>query len=285
MTHAGESSARRAVRAVLREPLLQFALLAAVPFAVHGAIETDPPREPIVLSDALVDELALRMTERTGGDPTSLDRDALIDGFRREEALYREARRLGLDRGDPIVRRRLVQKLEFLLESEVELPEPDEETLARYHAEHADAFRDEARARFEQVYFGGDDAAGRARAVLDELGPNAEASEVIARGDAFPLGTHHGPLASSAIEARLGPRIARAVAEAPIGRWTGPVGTAWGAHLVRVHERAEERAPPLEAIRERVRRAWMAERRQTALEERVREVIERWPLRREGGEG
>ncbi len=41
--------------------------------------------------------------------------ERLIDSWIRDEALYREAQRLGLAEGDEIVRRRLVDKMEFLL--------------------------------------------------------------------------------------------------------------------------------------------------------------------------
>ena len=274
MTHLDESSTksrgRRALRAIVREPLVQFALLAAIPFALHGAFAraAEVPREPILIED----------TE-----------------LRREEALYREALRLGLDRGDSIVRRRLVQKMEYLLEGRIEVPEPGDAELARHLAAHradtADVakgtvpfatsgsagFRDPGSVRFDQVFFGGDDAEARAASVLSELGPDADASAVIARGDAFPLGATHGPLAPLAIEARLGRALATGVREAPVGRWTGPIRSEWGAHLVRVQERVEPSDPPLDAIRADVRRAWIAEQRERALADAVDEVVARFP--------
>ena len=39
-----------------------------------------------------------------------------MDAFVKEEVYYREVNRLGLDRSDTIVRRRMMQKLEFLTE-------------------------------------------------------------------------------------------------------------------------------------------------------------------------
>ncbi len=278
---------RRIARAALREPLVHFALLAAVPFAVHGAAAEgrDRPREPIVVSDAFLEELATRTAQRTGADPAAVDRDALAGDFRREEALYREARRLGLDRGDPIVRRRLVQKMEFLLEGRVEVPEPDDATLARYLADEPERFREPARVTFDQVFFVGDDATARAAAVLTELGPDADAPRVAERGDAFPLGATHGPLPVAAVESRLGASLAEAVADAPLGRWSGPVASEWGAHLVRVRERTEPRLPELSPIRSEVRRAFLEAQREAAMERLVRDVVDRWPLRRGGDRG
>ena len=67
------------MRRLLREPTLHFALLGAGIFAASAVLHPSPDIRP---------------------DP---DAD--------HEALYREAIALGLDRGDPIVRRRLVQKM------------------------------------------------------------------------------------------------------------------------------------------------------------------------------
>ena len=50
------------------------------------------------------------------GSPSPEDMRRLIENKVREEILYREALALGLDKGDNIVKRRLVQKMEFVHE-------------------------------------------------------------------------------------------------------------------------------------------------------------------------
>ena len=54
--------------------------------------------------------------------PTEGELSGLIDSFVKEEVFYREGRKLGLDQDDTIVRRRLQQKMEFMIE-------PDEAAL------------------------------------------------------------------------------------------------------------------------------------------------------------
>ena len=57
----------------------------------------------------------------------------LVDEFVREEALHREALAMGMDRGDYIIRQRLVQKVEFLLENMVNQSlAPDDQTIAEF---------------------------------------------------------------------------------------------------------------------------------------------------------
>jgi hypothetical protein len=52
----------------------------------------------------------------------------LVDARVREEVLYREALAMGLDQGDSVVRNRLGQKLEFLIEDLAAAREPSEAT-------------------------------------------------------------------------------------------------------------------------------------------------------------
>ena len=70
----------------------------------------------------------------------------------REEIYCREAIALGLDKDDPVIRRRLRQKMEFVSEDAATEPEPTDRDLQAYLAAHEDAFRVEPRITFRHVY-------------------------------------------------------------------------------------------------------------------------------------
>ena len=65
----------------------------------------------------------------------------LIDGFIREEVLARDALALGLDRDDTIIRRRLVQKMNFLVEDLALLNEPTKADVSDYFEQHPELYR------------------------------------------------------------------------------------------------------------------------------------------------
>jgi hypothetical protein len=73
-----------------------------------------------------------------GREATEADAQRLIDMYVREEVLVREARAQGLDRDDSMVRRRLVQKMEYAVAYPAAPPEAE---LEKYLAGHAEAFR------------------------------------------------------------------------------------------------------------------------------------------------
>ena len=101
---------------VIREPLFHFLILGAVIFAAYSFVtrhKTDKPGE-IVVTQAAIENLVTGFTRTWQRPPTEDELQGLVRDYIREEAAYREALALGLDRDDMIVRRRLRQKLEFV---------------------------------------------------------------------------------------------------------------------------------------------------------------------------
>src|SRR5690606_15059644 len=118
------------VTTLLRQPLLHFLALGVLLFALYDWRVGDAPesdasaRHIVVTREALLDFIQYRA--RAFDDAAAVaqldsmsaeQREALIDEYVREEALYREALALGMEQGDYIIRQRLVQKVEFLLEN------------------------------------------------------------------------------------------------------------------------------------------------------------------------
>jgi hypothetical protein len=60
----------------------------------------------------------------------------------------------------------------------------------------------------------------------------------------------------------FGDEFARQVASLPVGDWSGPVYSPFGAHLVKVEARIDTRLPELAEIRDEVLREYLAEKRE-----------------------
>jgi peptidyl-prolyl cis-trans isomerase C len=249
-----------------RDPLVHFALLGAALFALHGWL-APPPRDAatIVVSRPLLDGLRREHLQRTGSSPTGEEEAALIDRYVDSEILYREALAQGLDRGDIIVRRRLVQKMEFVLETLAPLPEPTEAELQEFLDTHAERYELAARATLSHVFVSserhGNAAEGLAAALRARLVAGEEASVL---GEPFLHGRRLGGRTPSEIAAVFGQGFAEHVARLRLDEWSLPIESSYGFHVVRVTERVPRRRPPLDEIRSLVQRDWEVERR-TAL--------------------
>ena len=277
---------------ILREPLLHFVVLGVGLFVLFGAIgePAEERQDQIVVSAAKIDNLAELFRRTWRRPPTRAELDGLIEDHVKEEILYREALALGLEQDDIVIRRRLRQKMEFISEDVAAQAEPGEGELRAFLTEHAERFREPSRISFAQVYLSpdrrGQDAWSDAERVLVAL--DAGRSDPAEAGDPFLLEQDHREVAAHDVERLFGGGFAARLAELPVGRWSGPVESGYGLHLVLVRERTPARLPDLDEVRDAVAREWQAARREAAnrtFYEKLRAgyevVVERSPA--EGG--
>jgi PPIC-type PPIASE domain len=223
------------MRRWLGEPFLHFALGGALLFALYTALNpqsAQPEHGEIRIGAGEVKWLATTWQRQWGREPTAEELRMLVAGLVKEEVLAREAREMRLDENDTIVRRRLAQKVEFLVQDTARFAEPSEEELRRFYEASPGSFLTEPRVSFAQVYF----SAGRrqdAAAALPKL-LGASPAEAAKRGDRLLVEFEFRDADPQAVAAAFGPQFARAVFALPSGAWHGPIESGYGVHLVRV---------------------------------------------------
>ena len=106
------------MKTVLREPLVHFLVLggAALPLLRVEGRRHGPGSTRIAITPGLVQHLASGFARTWQRPPTDAELKGLIDDYVKDEIATREATSMGLDRDDTIIRRRLRQKIEFLVE-------------------------------------------------------------------------------------------------------------------------------------------------------------------------
>jgi hypothetical protein len=267
----------------VREPLVHFLILGAALFWLAGALG-DPARgraDRIVFTAGDVEQLAAGFERTWQRPPTQAELEGLLEDRIREEVFYREALALGLDRDDTIVRRRMRQKMEFLSEDLV-VVEPDDADLESWLAANREAFRQEPRAAFRQVYLSRDRRGERvqadAEALLASLRDEGADPDPKTLGDPLPLPAESDALSASEVARLFGESFAASLFELAPGRWEGPVESAYGLHLVFVGERVAGRDPALDEVREAVAREWLADQRRRAREDSYLALRERYEV-------
>jgi len=250
-------------RRFIREPLLHFLLVGALLFLVFG-LSQDPVTDSanrIVVDAGQVEQLSVQFQRTWMRPPTKRELEGLVESHVRDEVYYREAVALGLDKDDPVMRRRMRQKLEFLFE-DLTAETPTEEQLSGYLEENSDYFRIEPRVSFQQLYLNPDnraDPVGDARRLLTSL---EEGAAPATSGDPSLLPSELTQASTSEIARTFGREFADEVSQMPPGGWLGPVYSGLGVHVVRVIDREEGRLPELAEVRPVVEREWLANRRQ-----------------------
>jgi hypothetical protein len=275
---------------VIREPLFHFLILGAAIFVAHGFItrhRTDKPGE-IVVTQAAIENLATGFTRTWQRPPTEDELQGLVRDYIREEAAYREALALGLDRDDMIVRRRLRQKLEFVSDDLATRTEPSDAELQSFLRAHRETFQAEPRFSFRQIYFNpqvrGDKVHSDAARALEHLQHAGSAVRDHDLGDPFLLELNFDNVPLSDVKRTFGEQFASAIGALPVGSWQGPIESGYGVHLVYVAKHADSDFPALTEVREQVRREYLDAKRQEATDKFYQALLSRYRVRIESPE-
>ncbi len=254
------------LRKLLREPLLHFLILGLALFLLFNVVSggRGGADRRIVVNDATVAAIVQRHRSVWRRPPTPVELRGLIDAQVREEILFREGVAMGLDRDDPVIRRRVQQKLEVLSEESAGRPAPTEAELDEYLRRHGERYARPTVVGFDQVMFdpvrhgAGLDAV--LTSALTRLRAGAEPDTVGDRS-LLPATT---TVALDRLARDFGEEFARSVGALPVGDWSGPVASGYGLHLVRVTSRTPGRPATLDEARAAVERDWESDRRAQA---------------------
>jgi hypothetical protein len=245
------------VQRLLREPLVHFAVIGGLMFAVFAALSDadEPPADVIIITPERIDQLSAEYESVWRRNPSEDELRVLIEEDVREEVYYREAIALGLDRNDPIVRRRMRLKMEFLMDSTANAVEPAAGELEAYFAASEEIYQLEPRLAFEQIYFGEKPDPETIARSLSELRSNP-ANEPLTVGQRTLLPAQLGLSSRDVVSGVFGKGFFEQLVEHPAGQWIGPVQSSYGVHLVRILDSLPTRTAPLEEVRKEVLRDW-----------------------------
>jgi hypothetical protein len=263
---------------IFREPLVGFLLAGGLLFLVvqWQGDSGGSGSNRIVITPGLIDHLASGFAGTWQRPPSEIELKGLIDDYVKEEIATREALAMGLDRDDTIIRRRLRQKLEFLLAEDTGSAPATDAELSAWLQRHPDSFRSEPRVAFRQVYLRPDRHGASMRADAEKLlaklraaGPDAAIEKL---GDASMLPAEQSLEPVREVARTFGEEFARDVMAAEPGQWFGPIESPYGLHVVLVRERAAGAAPVLSEVRPAIEREVQSERRNA----QVQALYDRW---------
>jgi len=268
------------IHRLIREPLIHFFVIGAALFLIYDAVDA-PPDDPaeVVVSEERIAAIKARFERTWRRPPTAPELDGLIDNWLREELLYREGLALGLDRDDPVIRRRIAQKMGFVAEA-LSSELPTDRVLNAWLAENPEHYRNPDRYTLRQIYVDAvsdglslDDIIPKVRT---ELGNGADWRDL---GQQTLLPAQVDDIDDARIAAIFGAAFARSLADVPLREWAGPVESGYGQHLVYIEKRTEGSLPPLDEIRQRVAQDYLQAQADRAEREFVAALKDRYEIR------
>jgi peptidyl-prolyl cis-trans isomerase C len=265
---------RQRLRRWLRDPLMRFLIGGGLLSLALGGLGIKDPSRLIVVDDELTTSLAAEYAEEFLHTPDDAQMRHLVQEHIENEVLYREALRYGLEKDDPVIRKRLIQKMRLVLEGDNEPRPPDRTTLKAWHAAHAERYTIGEHLTFRVLTFSrvrdGIPTVERARnalAALQRQGAPIPASDPFLAGDRF------SGKDASAIASVFGSDFSEALGQLPAGPWSGPVQSPYGHHLVQISSREPARLMTLEECETEVRSDWYREMQETRVASAMNRLV------------
>lgn len=250
------------------------ALLAGLFWAAHGPPRSGRDIPEIVVSETEVAHQRARWEKMRGRAPTEQELKHAVDGYVRNEILYREALARGMDREDPRVRMAMVQKMEMLAAGQADTQGVSDEDLKAFYALRTERYGIPARLSITHVFFkDGDGARERTQDLLGEFVKNEPTESVLHEsGDASLLESSLIAVTALDLEKQFGTDFTAEVLSLSADEWEGPVRSEYGWHAVKVFDRVAGRIPALDEVRGKVEEDLLYEMREAFQEQGFQEI-------------
>jgi peptidyl-prolyl cis-trans isomerase C len=245
-----------------KEPLIKFLIISVVIYVTYGFFgtrdaETLAKDNTITITSQEIDIMAFMWEQKFNRKPTKEELQKLIDTRVKETVLYEEAKKMGLDKDDVVIKRRVVLQYRNLVKGLLIPPDPNEEELTLYFQENIDAYIPEEMISVTQIFFDPDkreeSTLEDAEKTLIELqNKKSLPDNYNTYGDNFMLSNVYTDITRLELQKYFGRGFTESVLELEPNVWTGPVLSGYGTHLVYVSKKQVPEPPLLEVVRETV---------------------------------
>ncbi len=213
------------------------------------------------------------------------EKSSLIDDYIREEVMYREALSMGLEEDDQIIRRRLIQKIEFINRGfQSDVAEVSETELDNYFKENIRDFKIDAAMTFTHVFFDskihGSQAEDLALDALTVLKQQKIPFENASRyGERFFFHRNYVDRTPAFVASHFGDEFSKQIFTLKSGKtWYGPINSKYGSHLVMVSKNQPERLPELAEVAGQVLEILQREKMDNSKQQAVAKMVVKYKL-------
>lgn len=259
--------------------VVQFVLIGAGLFWLHSLLTpsaqvSDP--QTIILKQAYVDSLVKQFEQinlkAAGQEEYALIKQEAVVA----EVLYREALNKGLIHGDEVVRRHLIQKMHFLLDSKSVPDEPTEGEMTAWWKSHAEQYQVPEKLTFSHVYLVPDSAK---KSQVEQLINSKQLAVDTGWREGHPFrGNEFTNLARREIDSIFGAGFAAQLKAENQGAWKGPITSMYGEHYVYVKEVIPQSVRDLAEVRSHVYQDLMADKAKRLKQQLIDELANQYTI-------
>ena len=200
--------------------------------------------------------------------------------------LWQQAIAMGMHQQDPVVRRRLIQVMEGQIRKQFSPSTPTESELMAFVAKHQQRYTPETLVSFRQLFFENRSAKGdgkkRANDTLQQLKKQTGENQLLINmnqlSDAalFPL--EFNRVTEKYVSRYLGESFTQTLGSLPQQRWSDPIESPYGWHLVYYEGSTAVELPKFETVKTAALQDWRAEQTNKRLSEYKQEMVKKFAI-------
>jgi len=261
---------------LLREPLFHFVVIGALIFGADAALTALRGGErDIVVPASVRKEAHDTFVAAAKREPTAAEMRQFLARWLDNEVLYREGLALGLDKGDPAMRERVIFKSLNVVQAGIVLPVIDDKGLAAWFEANRKRYDVPTRLTFDEAVPSGDTAPESLRRFVEAL--NGQGTPEL---DASLRSFKQRP--RDTIASAYGEPFAAQLEQLAPGAWT-VLESSTGLRAVRLTERKQGREATYSEVRDNVYQDWKDEVAGQLTSQAVRELARKYRVRDGGG--
>ena len=214
------------------------------------------------------------------------EKSEIIRRYVQDEVLYREAKALGLEQNDNVIKRRVIQKMEFILDDQDKANEDVYvDTLREYFYNNQERYRKTTRYTFAHIYFENsttNDPRERAKLLLsDEVLQGLTSSQSQAHGDRFIYHRNYANRTVDYLESQFGRSFVAALdsLSTDVTKWQGPIASTHGEHLIQFTDKTESGIAQFEDVVDQVKADYLTEIRTQNKDEQIERLIRNYKVK------
>lgn len=247
---------------LLRQPLMHFFLIAAVLFAYNHYSEQQKFNEEnvIVITEDKLEQIHLKYVKLWRKQPTPQELQALVRDYALDEAYAREARKVGFDANDAVIKRRLKQKLRFMINDVSVMEQPSDESLYEFYQAHIENYKKADIYSFEFIAL---DSTNGAINISPDLITSSDSSGNYSE-QPNPIAVSNWD--SYDVDKRFGAKFLEQLATQPLEQWSSPIKATSQYFQVKVTSKTENDYYSFDNAKARVLDDWRIQLNQENLD-------------------
>lgn len=259
------------MKQLIKEPLLHFILLGVGLFYFYaGVVQPTSANNEISISESKIEQLIYSFEKSALRPPSEKELNTLIKNHFKEQVAYQKGVEMGLLEGDTLIKKRIQQKLEFIVEDAVSDSEPSDEQLTQFLQAHQEDYRHDERFSFVQLYFDPQkhtDFNGDMLTIFEQLTDQHfdKQEQLLAWSDDIFLELEFTNIPFHQVARLFGSEFAMSLSLLPTNQWQQKIKSGYGTHIVYLKAITGGELQPLEQIHAKVKQDWLNEQREQTL--------------------